>query len=455
MRKDTKKVTRRDFLKGSALAVAGMGLSGNLLEQVPRILAVNEPPKEIIFGAPYAMTGPDAMAQLQNVQAINVAIDIVNNYHDVDLPLARGEGLPNLNGAKMRVIYSDTQGLPEKGASEAERMITQENITWITGGQKSSVVATISQVAERYEVPGMYGEPSSPSLHTRGFKWFFRTGPHDLAFTQAMMEFLAEMRDAKGHDIKTVALLHEDTLFGSDSANAQEQMAPEYGFEIVEKIKYRAQTTSLVSEIQKLKSANPDVLLPTGYTTDAILTIKTMKEQDWMPKLIVAQNAGYLDNAYIEQLGSDALYTASRSGFDYDLGRIRPSVSYVQDLYLKTAGYPMVETAAKTFTGIICMCDAINRAGSTKNTDIRAALLEYELPIEQSIMPWKGIKINPETGQNDLATGIIIQLFPDESATPPEGEEGASVPPNRYFSVWPFDIAAKEVMFPVPAWSER
>jgi branched-chain amino acid transport system substrate-binding protein len=446
MKKGQKRITRRSFLKTAALASAGVGIGGLTLKRAAGAAVAR--PKEIVFGAPYAMTGADAMAQLQNVQAINVALDIVNNYHDVDLPLARGEGLPNLGGAKMRVIYSDTLGLPEKGASETERMITQEKVTWITGGQKSSVVATMAQVCERYEVPGMYGEPSSPSLHTRGFKWFFRTGPHDVMFTEAMMQFLADLRDKKRQPISTVALFYEDTLFGSDSATAQRQMAPQYGFKIVEDIKYRAQTSSLVSEIQKLKAAKPDALLPTGYTTDAILTMKTLKEQNWMPKIIVAQDAGYLDNAYIEQLGPDAMYTASRSGFDYDLGTRRPSVNYVQNLYLKTAGYPMVETAAKTFTGILCMCDAINRAGSTKNTDIQAALRKYELPIEQSIMPYKGIKINPATGQNDLASGIIIQLFP---ATQRKTGELA----NRYYSVWPFEIAAKEAKFPVTGWPIR
>lgn len=446
MEKEQKKINRRDFLKGSAFAAAGIGLGSTVARRAPYVLAAG-PAEDIVIGAPYAMTGPAAMSMLQNVQAIHVALDIINNKHDVDLPLARGEGLPNLDGAKMRVIFADTQATPEKAASEAERMITEENVTVLTGGQYSSNVATISQVAERYEVPGVFGEPSSPSLHTRGYKWFFRTGPHDLMFTQAMMEFLVALRDEKGFDIKTLGLLHEDTLFGSDSADAQEAMAPDYGFEVVENIKYRSQTSSLVSEIQKLKAANPDILLPTSYSTDAILANKTMKEQDWMPKILVAQDAGHLDNSYIEQLGADALYTASRSGFDYDLGRVRPSVTYVQDLYAKTAGYPIVETAAKTFTGIMTMADAINRAGSTVNTDIQAALREYELPIEQTIMPWKGIKINPETGQNDLASGVIIQLM-EPPADAPEGS------PNRYYSVWPFDIAVKEVVFPVPGWAE-
>ena len=133
MKRDQRRITRRSFLRTGALASAGVGFGGLTLRR-PAAAAVARS-REVVFGAPYAMTGADAMAQLQNVQAINVALDIVNNYHDVDLPLARGEGLPNLGGAKMRVIYSDTLGLPEKGASETERMITEEKVTWITGGR--------------------------------------------------------------------------------------------------------------------------------------------------------------------------------------------------------------------------------------------------------------------------------------------------------------------------------
>jgi hypothetical protein len=73
-------------------------------------------------------------------------------------------------------------------------------------------------------------------------------------------------------------------------------------------------------------------------------------------------------------------------------------------------------------------------------------LQKYELPIEQSIMPWKGIKINPQTGQNDLASGVIVQLFQPAAGAPPKT-------PSQFYSVWPFGTAAKEVKFPVSGWT--
>ena len=58
---------------------------------------------------------------------------------------------------------------------------------------------------------------------------------------------------------------------------------------------YRAKTTNLDAEVGKLKAANPDVFLPTSYTSDAILFVKTAKNLDYNPKLLIAQNAGWTD----------------------------------------------------------------------------------------------------------------------------------------------------------------
>ncbi|MCQ5003190.1 ABC transporter substrate-binding protein, partial [Escherichia coli] len=71
--------------------------------------------------------------------AIETALDIINNPHpDLDLPLAKGAGLPGLGGAKVRIVTADHQSDPQKGRSEAERLITQEKIAAIIGSYQSA-----------------------------------------------------------------------------------------------------------------------------------------------------------------------------------------------------------------------------------------------------------------------------------------------------------------------------
>src|SRR4029450_7078323 len=82
---------------------------------------------------------------------------------------------------------------------------------------------------------------------------------------------------------------------------------------------YRANSTSLTAEVQKLKAANPDVWFPTSYQSDAILFTRTSKELDWNPKMILAQNAGHIDPKFVEATGKDAEGYLSRSPFHPDL----------------------------------------------------------------------------------------------------------------------------------------
>ena len=195
------------------------------------------------------------------------------------------------------------------------------------GAYYSSVTATASQVAERYQIPYLNAESTSPKLTKRGFKWFFRTTPHDGEFTQVMFDFMADFQKERGIKLGTVGILHEDSLWGTDSGKAQEGLAASGDYKVVNNIAYKKTTTSLTAEVQRLKAAAPDVLLPSSYTADALLFMRTAKELDYNPKLLVAQNAGYTDPTLLETLGMDAEGVITRSPTRSLRGGCRPRPS--------------------------------------------------------------------------------------------------------------------------------
>jgi branched-chain amino acid transport system substrate-binding protein len=370
--------------------------------------------------------------------AAELAVELVNGRHDLDLPLARTEGLPGLGGARIRLVVVDHQGKPELGQAEAERLITQEKAVALYGAYHSSVSATASQVCERYGVPYLSGESSSPSLHRRGLKWFFRTSPHDEHFSLAMFDFLREFQAKRGLRLPSVGIIHEDTLFGADSAKVQEELAAKQGYQVAAKLAYRARSTSLVAEVQRLKAANPAVLLPTSYTSDAILIMRTARELDYNPPMILAQDAGFIESDFVNAVGKDAEGVMSRSVFSLDLAAKRPAVGRVNELYRRKQGKDLNDNTSRAFTGMLVLVEAINRAGSTDPEAIRKALLATDLKPEQTIMPWKGVRFDPATGQNELGTPLITQW------------RGGALR-----VVWPFDLAAADVLYPLPKWSER
>ncbi|MBX3560100.1 ABC transporter substrate-binding protein, partial [Chelatococcus sp.] len=199
-------IGRRSVISGAAALAAATSL---------RSARAQQDSKEVRIGAIYPFTGPGAQIGVEAKYALDTAVEVINGSYDVNLLRARDKGLPNLGGAKVRIVYADHQADPQKGRAEAERLITQEGVAALTGTYYSSVAAVVSQVAERYQVPFIAAESSSPSLHRRGLKYFFRAGPHDEMFTNAMFEFIDEMAAAGTVSVKSIALFYEDTLFGT------------------------------------------------------------------------------------------------------------------------------------------------------------------------------------------------------------------------------------------------
>ena len=152
-----------------------------------------------------------------------------------------------------------------------------------------------------------------------------------------MFDFFDVMKK-KGTKIETLALFHEDTIFGTDSANAQTKLANDRGYKIVADIKYRANSPSLSAEVQQLKAANADVLMPSSYTTDGILLIKTMAELGYKPNAIVAQAAGFSEQAFYDAVGDKLEGAITRGSFSLDLAAKRPMVGKINALFKAKSG---------------------------------------------------------------------------------------------------------------------
>src|SRR5437016_9132178 len=176
----------------------------------------------------------------------------------------------------------------------------------------------------------------------------------------ALFDFFDAMKK-KGQKIETLSLFHEDTIFGTDSSNAQLKLAAERGYKVVADIKYRANSPSLTAEVQQLKAANADVLMPSSYTTDGILLVKTMAELGYKPKSIVAQDAGFSEKALYDAVGDKVEGVISRGSFSLDLAAKRPMVGKIDELFKAKSGKDMNDNTSREFMAPIVLADAINR----------------------------------------------------------------------------------------------
>lgn len=416
-------LNRRDLMVSSASAALLTATGGQRCAQA----AVDD----VKIGVIYPLTGSGAQVGVEARFALETAADLINEQYDIDLPLAKDKGLPKLGGAKIQLVYADHQADPQKGRAEAERLITQDKVSALIGTYYSSVAAVVSQVAERYEVPFIAAESSSPSLHTKGLKYFFRPGPHDEMYSVAMFDFIKYLKAKYPGTAKTIALFYEDTLFGNDTSQVQKRLAAEQNVEIVADVKYRANSPSLSTEVQLLKAKDPDIILATSYTTDAILFVRTMRELGFKPKGLISQNGGYIEPAFLSAVGDAANGVISRASFVLDLAAKRPSLKAVNEIFKKRAGKDLNDNTAREFMALVILADAINRAGSTNGSSIAAALRATDIPGTSTIMPWDRVMFGAD-GQNVSIKPVMMQY-------------GA----GEYRTVWPEQLATRALKWPV------
>lgn len=400
----------------------------------PAILALGRAARaadEVPIGVIYPLSGNSAQIGADAHAAYDVTAEIINAQHDpLPMLMGKGGGLAKLGGARLKLIYADHANDPQKGRAEAERLITQDKVVAIVGSFSSATAATISQVCERYEIPYLSADNSSPSLNQRGLKWFFRTTPNDLMFSEAMFAFYKDVGAKTGHPVKSVSLFYEDSIFGTDSSNVQRKLAEQNGITVAADIRYRANSPSLSAEAQRLRAANADVLMPSSYVSDAILIMRAMNEVGYHPPALLAQAAGFQEQSFVTGVGDLAEGVLSRSSYAGDAVKARPAIEPVNALYRAKQNKNLNDNTARQVTALQVLADAIDRAGSAKPADIRAALTATDVKGTDTIMPWRGIRFDA-TGQNTEGTPVIQQIHA-----------------GAYRTVWPAEVAVAE-----PVWN--
>lgn len=215
--------------------------------------------KVIKIGTLFPMTGPVATAGQRCQAAVETIVDIINGvYPDLDLPIAKKAGL--LDGYRIELVKADHQGKPDVAKSEAERLYGQEGVFAVIGSYNSSASKPASAVAERLQKIFMCGASSSAALTERDLKYFFRLAPTDRIEAMEFVEWFDELNKSKKAGIKTVAVIYENTEFGKHAADEAKAHSQKAGYKVVADVAFTAGATNLNSEIQKLKTANPDEL---------------------------------------------------------------------------------------------------------------------------------------------------------------------------------------------------
>src|ERR1043165_649191 len=410
--------------------LAPAGAAATTLATGIRVARAADPVK---VGVLFPLTGNAAAAGQASKAALEVAADIVNNAHPepASTPLAKDAGFPGLGGAKLDLVFIDHQGNPSVAQQQALRLINQEKVHALFGAYQSSCTFTATPFAERFGIPFVVGDSAALNITGRGFKFVFRVTPIATDYASTYMRFIADMTKA-GHKIGSIAIVNENTDYGTSVAEAIKTAAKENKIPVAIRIPYSASTTDVSAQVLQLKEKNPDLVIFISYTADSILYIKTMKNLDYLPPMVLGDDSGFSDPSFVPAIADIGQGLMNRSA--WDVGKPGSTTYKINEMYKAKTGRDLDDTSGRNMQGFLALAEAIDRAGSTDPDKIRDALTKTDLKPDQLMMGYQGIKYD-DTGQNILASTYLIQLH------------GKS-----YELVWPENAATSQLQWPMGGW---
>ena len=404
------RITRREFVRSSALAAAGTMLAPCL---------AGAQAKDVPLAAIVALTGTNAAWGQRTWNAFQQGCDMVNEQG----------GIKSLGGAKLKPMVLDTESRPEVAGSQTERAV-QRGAVAITGTNQSAATIVATQIAEREGVPFVCATDVDPLITSRGFKFTFRTSPIVESYARDLLAYARDLGASTGKPARKLAILSENSIVGQSSVEATRRVAKELGYDLVEADTYDAsKTQNFASYISKYKGAGVEILIGHNKPSDAVLITRTMKELNYNPMAYGGILGGHVSTEYVNALDKDAdhvLCTTSWSG-DADIPGLKDLAKKYQDRYKEH----MDSTSAGGFTAFAVLWDSLERAGSTDRKKLRDAIAATSLKTgEKMYMQLRGAKFLA-SGENSLAGGLVFTI---------RSKEWVTVAPKEYAkttAAWP------------------
>ena len=371
-----------------AVAVLLLG-TGNGLQAAEEVVRI---------GNIIPLSGPSASVGEQGRNAREMAVEEIN---------AAG-GIKSLGGAKLEMLYADSESKPEKGVSEAERMINTEKVHILTGCWNSAVTYPTTAVAERYGIPFVVPVSVADKITEQGFKTVFRIAAKDSWWTRDQFAFLKDMQEEFKTEIKTLAFVYENGDWGKGFAGQWRALAEKNGYKIVLDEPYPSTTTDLSPVVQKIRRARPDALMLVSNAADAILLTNTLADYKVKLKAIIASGGGHADPSFLKATGSNARYLFDIVEWETDVNK--PGVKEINEKFKARYGYNLAGESVDAYIAMYVIKDALERAGSTDPVKIREALAKTNLRSGPAmIASYDAIEFDA-TGQNKHAALSIVQI---------------------------------------------
>ncbi len=329
-------------------------------------------------------------------------------------------------GADVKLVYADVPE-PNAAAAAVQRLVSRENVVGIVGSFASSITLAASEVTERTETP-MITHSFADQITSRGYRYIFQVTPKATTFGEKQFQYAVDIADKAGQKIDKIAIFYEDTAYGTAQAEGIRKAAGKAGVEVAIDDAYPLGITDVAPLINKLRRSDAQVVFPVSYFNDALLIIRTMRQQK-IDLPVVGGAAGYIVPDFQKGLGEYAEDVYSIAPANYD------ALPEQAARYKEKYGVFMPHEALMYAAALEHMVEAVKIAGTTDPLKVRDAIAQLKKCDGFSAGIPGGCSAFDDTGLSATAFPIFVQwrgedlvtVYPAETATAPARWAGKEV----------------------------
>jgi branched-chain amino acid transport system substrate-binding protein len=335
----------------------------------------------------------------------------------------------NFNGRKIELIFKDTQGKSNVGRAAIEKLIHEDGVVAIGGGYSSSVAWETSKIAQQNKIPFLMNTAAADKITEQGWEYIFRLNPPVSEYPGTLNTFVKDV----AADVKTVAILHEDSLLGVSQARKFTKQAQNLGLQVTLKQAFATSSTDFKPLLKQVKAKKPDLVYMVARSNDAALLMRQAREINLNPKLFWGHAVGFAQPEFQSEAGEASEYAWSAS-------RWAPSAPYPNareyfDKFAERYGIYPDYHGAQAYSAMYVIADALQRADALTPEGVRNALAKTDMMTVFG--PVKFVSYEKKVQQNQLPT-LLVQWIN-----------------GKLEVVWPKNNATQKYVFPTPKWSDR
>jgi branched-chain amino acid transport system substrate-binding protein len=371
--------------------------------------------KTFTVGIPLPLTGAEAKFGEIEKQAYEMAIEEIN---------AKG----GVKGVKLALDIQDSGGKPETATAIVEKFITIDKYPIVVGEYTSQCSYAVAGIAEKYKVPYLVVTGAADKITQQGWKYVYRMNPPSSLYNMGVFGFFEQVAKPK-----SIAILYENTDFGSSTSKAMKEYCDAHGVNVVLSEGYSSGGVDFKPILQKVKSLRPDIVYMVSYLMDASLLMRQSKELDINPQAFIGGAAGHTLPEFLQNAAEASEYCFSATLWTPQAKF--PGAKEFFDNFKKKYNKETDYHGAEAYAAAYVLADTVKRAKSLTPEDLRAALAETNMMT--AFGPIKFVSWGQFTNQNKMDT-LVLQVIG-----------------KKYETVWPKEAASAKYVYPAPRWRER